>query len=101
MRLHYIDRGKGDVVTLIHGNLTLAEDFLLSGVVDRLAQHRRVIVFDRPGFGYSERPHRVWSPGAYAELLRKAFARLGVDRLTIVSHSFASLIALERRPNRA
>lgn len=94
VRLHYIDKGKGEVVTLIHGNLTLAEDFLLSGIVDKLAQRYRVIVFDRPGFGYSDRPHRVWTPGAYAELLRKALSQLGVERVTIVSHSFASLIAL-------
>ncbi len=95
VRLHYIDKGKGDVVTLIHGNLTLAEDFLLSGIVDKLAERYRVIVFDRPGFGYSERPHRVWSPSAYAELLQKAFLQLDVDRLTVVSHSLASLIALD------
>lgn len=95
VRLHYIDKGKGDVVTLIHGNLTLAEDFILSGIVDKLAERYRVIVFDRPGFGYSERPHRVWTPSAYAELLEKAFSQLGVDRVTIVTHSFASLIALD------
>ncbi|WP_246744975.1 alpha/beta fold hydrolase [Methylocystis sp. Sn-Cys] len=95
VRLHYIDKGKGDVVTLIHGNLTLAEDFLLSGIVDKLAERYRVIVFDRPGFGYSDRPHRVWTPGAYAELLQKAFSQLGVERVTVVTHSFASLIALD------
>lgn len=95
VRLHYIDKGKGDVVTLIHGNLTLAEDFLLSGIVDKLAERYRVIVFDRPGFGYSDRPSRMWTPSAYAELLQKAFAQLGVQRATVVSHSFASLIAME------
>lgn len=95
VRLHYIDKGKGDVVTLIHGNLTLAEDFLLSGIVDKLAERRRVIVFDRPGFGYSDRPHRMWTPSAYAELLQKALAQLGVERATVVSHSLASLIAVD------
>lgn len=95
VRLHYIDKGKGDVVTLIHGNITLAEDFVLSGIVDKLAERYRVIAFDRPGFGYSDRPHRVWTPSAYAELLQKAFSQLGVERVTIVSHSFASLIALD------
>jgi pimeloyl-ACP methyl ester carboxylesterase len=95
IRLHYIDKGEGDVVTLIHGNLTLAEDFVLSGVVDELAEHHRVIVFDRPGFGYSDRPHRVWTPGAYAELLAKALSELGIEQATVVAHSFASLIALD------
>jgi pimeloyl-ACP methyl ester carboxylesterase len=94
VRLHYIDKGKGDVVTLIHGNLTLAEDFVLSGVVDKLAERYRVIAFDRPGFGYSDRPRRIWTPSAYAELLHKALLQLEVERATIVGHSLATLIAL-------
>jgi pimeloyl-ACP methyl ester carboxylesterase len=95
VRLHYIDKGKGDVVTLIHGNLTLSEDFLLSGIVDMLAERHRVIVFDRPGFGYSERPSRAWTPESYAELLQRALAQLGVERAIVLSHSLGSLVALE------
>lgn len=59
VRLHYIERGQGEPVVLIHGNGTMIQDFAVSGLVDRLASRHRVIVFDRPGYGYSSRPRQL------------------------------------------
>src|ERR1051326_4572676 len=42
VRLHYIDRGKGPPVILLHGNGTMARDFALSGLIDLLAKDHRV-----------------------------------------------------------
>ena len=58
VRLHYIERGDAAApcVVLFHGNGTMIQDLILSGLVDRLAQYCRIICFDRPGFGYSQRP---------------------------------------------
>src|SRR4029450_1315935 len=56
VRVHYIARGKGRPVVLIHGNGTMAEDFAICGLMDRLSQRYRVIAIDRPGFGHTERP---------------------------------------------
>ncbi|MBV8505395.1 MAG: alpha/beta hydrolase, partial [Alphaproteobacteria bacterium] len=58
VRLHYIERGNAGApcVVMFHGNGTMIQDLILSGLVDRLAQHHRVVCFDRPGFGYSQRP---------------------------------------------
>src|SRR5688572_12710925 len=50
VRVHYIARGKGRPVVLIHGNGTMAEDFVICGLLDQLAKHYRVIAIDRPGF---------------------------------------------------
>ena len=62
VRVHYIARGKGRPVVLIHGNGTMAEDFVISGLVDQLATRYRVIAIDRPGFGHTDRPRwRVWT----------------------------------------
>ena len=57
VRLHYIERGDpaGPCVVLFHGNGSMLQDFMSSGLVDLLAQHNRVVCFDRPGFGYSQR----------------------------------------------
>jgi pimeloyl-ACP methyl ester carboxylesterase len=63
--------------------------------LDLVAVSRRVIAFDRPGFGYSERPReRSWTPAAQANLLRRACRRLGVERPVVVGHSWATLVAL-------
>src|SRR5207253_259946 len=56
VRLHYLEQGTGEPLALIHGNGTLIQDFTVSGLVDRLSERYRVIVIERPGYGYSERP---------------------------------------------
>ena len=95
VRLHYIDRGSGPIIVLLHGNGGMVEDFEISGIVDRLERNHRVLLFDRPGFGHSTRPHgRFWSAKAQAELIRKALVRVGVDRAVIVGHSWGTLVAL-------
>ena len=94
--LHYVDRGQGQPVVLLHGNGTMIQDFALSGLLDRLAGRHRVIAFDRPGFGHSTRPRgRLWTPAAQADLLHAALRRLGVERCVLVGHSWGTLVALE------
>jgi len=95
VRLHYIERGTGPVVVLLHGNGTMARDFVLSGLFDLLAKDHRVIAFDRPGFGFSERPRwRIWSAEAQAELLHRALINLDARRVVIVGHSWGTLVAI-------
>ena len=104
-RLHYLDEGPADTgttgrgggfpVVLLHGNTVMLEDWIVSGVFNLVAASRRVVAFDRPGFGYSERPRdRSWTPAAQANLLRAACRRLGVVRPVVVGHSWGTLVAL-------
>ncbi|WP_207456371.1 alpha/beta hydrolase [Azospirillum sp. SYSU D00513] len=96
VRLHYLEEGDGLPVVLLHGNVVTAEDFVLSGVFERLARGHRVISIDRPGYGYSDRPQgSVWTAAAQAGLLRKALDRLAVERPVVVGHSWGTLVALE------
>lgn len=93
-RLHYVDRGLGTPVVLLHGLGTMAEDFEASGLLAAASRHHRVIAFDRPGYGYSTRPRRrVWGPQAQAELLHGALQRLGVARPVVMGHSWGTLVA--------
>jgi pimeloyl-ACP methyl ester carboxylesterase len=95
VRLHYIERGEGPVLVLLHGNGVYADDFDHSGLLDRAAQSYRVIAFDRPGFGYSDRPRsRVWTPQAQARLLHHALQELGVESAIVLGHSWGTLVAL-------
>jgi pimeloyl-ACP methyl ester carboxylesterase len=101
-RLHYSDRGTGRPVVLLHGNAVTGDDYNTSGVAERLLGTRRVIVFDRPGFGHSDRPRdRVWTAAEQADLIHAALARLGVGPAVVVGHSWGTLVALalaERHP---
>jgi pimeloyl-ACP methyl ester carboxylesterase len=95
VRLHYVERGAGDVLLLIHGNGTQIEDFETSGLIGLAAETHRVIVFDRPGFGHSSRPmSKIWTPSAQADLLFEALTRLGVDRCVVLGHSWGAAVAV-------
>lgn len=94
VRLHYLEKGEGSVVVLLHGNGMQAGDFVASGLFDLLARRHRVIAFDRPGFGYSTRPTgRVWTPSAQAAVLRAAFDELDIDEAVVVGHSLGASVA--------
>ena len=95
VRLHYLDRGHGPPVVLLHGNATMVQDFEISGILDRLAQQYRVIAFDRPGFGHTNRPRsQAWTPAAQAELVQRAIIQLGVRQAIVVGHSWGTLVAV-------
>src|SRR6187200_3433342 len=71
------------------------EDFQSSGLIDLAARHFKVIVFDRPGFGHSDRPRDViWTPDAQAELIKQALARLGVSNAIVLGHSWGASVAV-------
>ncbi len=101
VRLHLIDRGPDQpagrpAAVLLHGNGSMVEDMLSSGLVDRLAAGRRVIAFDRPGYGHSERPRgRPWTAARQADLVAAALRRLGVEGAVVLGHSWGCLVAVE------
>lgn len=95
VRLHYVEQGEGPALVLLHGNGVYAADFELSGLFEQAAKPYRVIAFDRPGFGYSERPGtRQWTPEQQAKLFYKALHQIGVERPILVGHSWGTLVAL-------
>jgi pimeloyl-ACP methyl ester carboxylesterase len=79
----------------LHGAGALTNDFLLCPLTEMAARTHRVIIFDRPGYGYSDRPRdRIWGPVTQAELLHGALRQLGIERATVIGHSWGTLVAL-------
>lgn len=95
VRLHYIEQGEGPAVVFLHGNGAVAQDWEISDVLRRTADAGfRAIAFDRPGFGWSQRPKgRRFMPEEQARLVRRACLRLGIDRPVIVAQSWGTLVA--------
>jgi hypothetical protein len=87
VRLHYVERGAGTPVVFLHGNGAMMDDLLISGVVDAASSNYRTVVFDRPGFGFSEKPrNRTWTAQEQANLLAKALSFLGLRQAIVVGH---------------
>ncbi len=95
IRLHYVERGTGTPLVLLHGNGSMIEDFQSSGLIDLAAKKYRVIAVDRPGFGHSDRPRStIWTPEAQADLIAAALKKIGVQRAIVLGHSWGTLVAL-------
>ncbi|HEU4853431.1 MAG TPA: alpha/beta hydrolase [Telluria sp.] len=95
IQLHYMEYGDGPPVVMLHGNGISANDLEASGLVERVAEHHRVIVFDRPGYGYSDRPRTtIWTPHAQAELLYRALEQMGIEHPVVLGHSWGTMVAL-------
>jgi pimeloyl-ACP methyl ester carboxylesterase len=95
VRIHYVERGQGEPLVLLHGNGSMIQDFESSGLIDLAAKKYRVITFDRPGYGHSDRPRgTIWTPEAQADLIHAALARIGVSRATVLGHSWGCSVAV-------
>ncbi len=94
-RLHVIEAGAPDAppIVLLHGASGSASDSM-GELGRRLAERHRVIAFDRPGHGWSDRVTRdAASPAVQARLVREALDRMGVRRPIMVGHSFSGAVA--------
>ena len=95
VRLHYIELGHGEPLVLLHGNGSMIQDFVSSGLLEKAARKYKVIVFDRPGFGYSKRPRlTVWTPEAQANLIHKALGQIGISQAIVLGHSWGASVAI-------
>jgi pimeloyl-ACP methyl ester carboxylesterase len=94
IRLHYLERGAGIPVVLLHGNGTMAYEFEVSSLLGLAAENYRVLAFDRPGYGYSGRPRgQAWTSKEQADLLFKALKALGIEQAIVVGHSWGTMVA--------
>ena len=93
VRLHYVVRGEGPPLVLIHG---LGGQMLnFAYVVDRLAEEFRVILVDRPGAGYSSAARRGRRGIRAQAVVMAGFVRkMGLRKPFVVGHSFGGAVAL-------
>ncbi|SMX48304.1 alpha/beta fold hydrolase [Maliponia aquimaris] len=101
LRVHYVQKGRGPDVVLLHGASGNLRDFTFQ-LVDLLARDYRVTAFDRPGLGYTTRDARfagafntrAETPQDQAAILARAAAQLGVTRPVVVGHSYGGSVAM-------
>jgi pimeloyl-ACP methyl ester carboxylesterase len=89
---------------MLHGNGSTTDELDASGLIEEASRKYRVLAFDRPGFGHSERPRGVlWSAARQADLIDAAMERLGVRSAIVFAHSWGALVAMNlalRHPER-
>lgn len=101
--IHYIDKGEGDVIVLLHGIPT--SGWLYREMIDELSQNYRVIAPDMLGFGSSGSPkgYDIYSEEKHAIRLISLMDELKVENWTHVMHDAGGLWTWElfkKQPNR-
>jgi pimeloyl-ACP methyl ester carboxylesterase len=92
-RRAYVKVGSGPVLLLLHG--LGCDHTTWSPVIDTLARRYTVIAPDLLGHGRSAKPRADYSLGGYANGMRDLLTVLGVDRVTVVGHSFGGGVAMQ------
>ncbi len=92
LSLNYARIGAGHPVVFIHGALTTLDDGLIA-LAEALAPGHELIAFDRPGHGDSQADGGSGSAWRQARLIHEAVQALGLDRPTLVGHSFGGSVA--------
>jgi pimeloyl-ACP methyl ester carboxylesterase len=87
----YIDKGKGDVIVLLHGVPT--SGWLYRHMIDDLAKTHRVIVPDMLGFGSSDSPegYEIYAEANHAKRLLALMDHLNISNWTHVMHDAGGL----------
>ncbi|HAA86476.1 MAG TPA: alpha/beta hydrolase [Kosmotogaceae bacterium] len=101
MEIHYKVYGEGEpTFLLLHG--FGASLFSWRDLVSPLSEYGKVIAFDRPGFGLTERViQRRWddidpySPAGQVEATIRLMDYLGIEEAVLVGHSAGGAVAVE------
>ena len=93
-RLHYVERGSGPAIVMIHGLGGQLRNFSYA-MLEPLAQDHRVVLVDRPGSGYSTADDDS-EPGIVeqAAIIARFIETLGIERPLDVGHSLGGAVAL-------
>lgn len=100
-KVHAVVMGQGPDLVLIHGASGSVRDYTF-GFAQRMAETHRVILLDRPGLGWSERPpgyggafnNRAESPTVQAQILQQAADKIGVINPIVMGSSYGGAVAL-------
>nr|AHE14583.1 alpha/beta hydrolase fold family protein [uncultured bacterium] len=86
--------GTGTPLVLLHGFPGSSFDW--HQVVPPLAERRRVVAFDLPGYGLSGKPREArYSLFEQADVVAAVLAACGVDRCVLVAHDMGDTVAAE------
>jgi pimeloyl-ACP methyl ester carboxylesterase len=101
--VNYVDIGSGDAVpvVLVHGLGGQWQNWLEN--IPRLAQERRVVALDLPGFGLSPQPRERITISGYGRVVDALCERLGLGAVHLVGNSMGGFVAAEttmQRPRR-
>jgi 3-oxoadipate enol-lactonase len=94
IRFHYLQKGSGPDVVLIHAVTSNLSVWLFINLVSILAEEFRVTAYDLRGHGASDTPPAHYTSSDMAEDFSRLHAALGLGPAFLVGHSFGAVVAM-------
>ncbi|WP_183094246.1 alpha/beta fold hydrolase [Nocardioides stalactiti] len=92
-RRAFVKTGSGPALLLLHG--LACDSTTWNRVIPILAKKYTVIAPDLLGHGLSDKPRADYTLGGYANGMRDLLTILGIDKVTVVGHSFGGGVAMQ------
>ncbi|OWY62484.1 hypothetical protein B7486_58190 [cyanobacterium TDX16] len=84
---------RGEPLLVLHGFPSSSLDYRLC--IDRLAEHRRVLLFDFLGFGLSAKPDQHYELTEQADIAGAVVQHAGLDRVDLLTHDMGDSVGGE------
>ncbi|MGB0101657.1 MAG: alpha/beta fold hydrolase [Nocardioides sp.] len=92
-RRAFVKAGTGPALLLLHG--LGCDHTTWDEVIEPLSRRYTVIAPDLLGHGDSDKPRADYSLGGYANGMRDLLTVLGIDKVTVIGHSFGGGVAMQ------
>lgn len=92
-RRAFVKAGKGPALLLLHG--VGCDHTSWDEVIEPLSRRFTVIVPDLLGHGQSDKPRADYTLGGFANGMRDLLTVLGIDKVTVIGHSFGGGVAMQ------
>lgn len=92
-RLHYVDRGAGQPLLMVHGNPTWS--FHFRHLIDHFQPRYRCVAVDHIGCGWSDKPQQYrYCLDQHATNLQRLVEQLDLRQITLIAHDWGGAIGL-------
>ncbi|MCL2818962.1 MAG: alpha/beta fold hydrolase, partial [Actinomycetia bacterium] len=93
MNMHYIDRGCGSPVVMVHGNPTWS--YFYRDLIDDLSGTHHIIAPDHIGMGLSDKPQdAAYDLAFHIENLTRLIEHLELEDITLIVHDWGGAIGM-------
>lgn len=94
-KVHYIEKGQGPDLLLIHGLSGAAQNFSYK-MIELLAKNYHVVAIDRPGSGFSQRDFEANAElPEQAKFVAQFIKEIHLEKPIVIGHSLGGAVALQ------
>lgn len=93
VKMHFIEKGKGDPILFLHGIPT--SSYIWRNIIPHLTPLGRCIALDLVGFGKSDKPNIHYTVTDHIKYVTSFIEKLNLKNITLVLHGWGSIMGFD------